>query len=140
MLFEWLAIWGVTQATGALIKPVLEDFAQEIVKDTVQDYVKNCFGSVFKPLQKEAHTKDLGKALNEWVQLSDGELRNAIGPECQTEAWAGDVKQFIRTNGVREALRQAFNSSSSAVDGGLLKQGWRQLPEPSPLPPDFDWD
>jgi len=140
MPFDWLLIWGVTQATGALVKPVLEDFAKDVVKDSAKDYVKNCFGSVFKPLQKEAHEKALGKALKELVQLIDAELRNAGVPESQTEAWAGDVKQFIRTKGLQEALRQAFSSSNCAVDGALLKQDWRQLPEPSPLPPDFDWD
>src|SRR5262249_22715074 len=58
----------------------------------------------------------------------------------QTEAWAGDLKKFIRTKSVQEALQQAFNASNSAVDSRLLIQGWGQLPEPSPLPPEFDWD
>jgi hypothetical protein len=140
MPLDWLFIWGVTQATGALVKPVLEDFAEDVVNDSAKEYVKRCFGNVFKPLQKDAHEKALGKALKELVQLIDDELRNAGVPESQTEAWAGDVKQFRRAEALQTALRQAFEASNSAVDGALLKQGWRQLPEISPLPPDFSWD
>src|SRR5262249_29115246 len=76
----------------------------------------------------------------ELVELIDAELRNAGVAEAQTGAWVGDVKQFIRTRGLQDALQQAFNASNSAVDGALLTEGWRQLPEISPLPPDFSWD
>lgn len=140
MAIEWLVVWGVTQATGALVRPVLEDFAKDVVKDKAKDYVKRCFGGVFKPLQKETHQKALGKALKELLQLIDDELRNAGIHESKTDAWAGDVKQFIRTKGVEEALSQAFNASNSAVDSALLKKGWGELPPSAKLPSDFDWE
>jgi hypothetical protein len=55
---DWLVVWGVTQVTGALVKPVLEDFAKDVVNDSAKDYVKNCFGNVFKSLQKDAHQNE----------------------------------------------------------------------------------
>ena len=48
---DWLLIWGAAQATGALVKPVLVDLAKDVVNDSAKDYVKRCFGRVFKPLQ-----------------------------------------------------------------------------------------
>ncbi len=140
MDIDWLVIWGVAQATGALVRPVLEDLANDVAKDSAMDYVKSCFGNVFKPLQKDLYQRALGKSLKELAQLIDAELCDAGVPESQTEAWSGDVKMFFRTEAVQQALRQAFEASNSTVDGALLKQGWRQLPEPSPPPPDFDWD
>ena len=52
MVIDWLVVWGVTQATGALVRPVLEEFAKDVVKDSAKDYVKSCFGSVFKALKE----------------------------------------------------------------------------------------
>src|SRR5262249_32978078 len=56
-----------------------------------QGFVKSCFGSVFKSLQKDAHQKALGKVLKELLQLVDDELRNTGVPAHQTEAWAKDA-------------------------------------------------
>src|SRR5262249_42899428 len=116
MSLDLLLIWGVTQTTGALVKHVLEDFAGDVVNDLAKDYTKGCFGRVFKPLQKNTYENALGKALKELVQLIDAELRNAGVAEAQTEAWAGDVKLFIRTRSVQDAMQQAFNASNSIID------------------------
>lgn len=95
MVIDWLIVWGVTQATGALVRPVLEEFAKEVVKDSAKDYVQSCFGSVFKSLKKEEHQKALGRALKELVQLIDDQLRDAGEPANETVAWANDVKEFV---------------------------------------------
>jgi predicted NACHT family NTPase len=136
---DWLLIWGVTQATGALVKPVLEDFAKDVLKDSAKDYVKSCFGSIFKSLKKEEHQKALGKAIKELTQLIDDQLRDAGVPAHQTEAWANDAKEFVRSKAAQTALRQAFESSSSTVDGILLEQGWPTTVT-ARLPEDFDWE
>src|SRR5262249_1524969 len=107
MPIDWLLAWGAAQATGLLVKPVLEDLAKDVAKDGAKDYVKDCFGKVFKPLQLEAHQKAIGRALKDLVRVIDDELRNAGVPAAQTEAWAGDLKQFIRMKSVQEALQQA---------------------------------
>ena len=54
MVLDWLILWGVTQAAGALVRPVLEGFAKDVVKDSAKDYVKGCFGSVFKALKNNS--------------------------------------------------------------------------------------
>jgi predicted NACHT family NTPase len=136
---DWLLIWGVTQATGALVKPVLEDFARDVVNDSAKDYVKNCFGNIFKPLQKDAQQKALGKAIKELAQLIDDQLSDAGVPAHQTEAWASDAKEFVRSKAVQAVLRQAFESSASTVDSVLLKQGWPSRVT-ARLPDDFDWE
>src|SRR5262249_48182404 len=138
-MVDWLLLWGVTQATGALVKPVLEDFAKDVVKDSAKDYVKSCFGSVFKSLQKDAHQRSLGRAIKELLQLVDDELRNTGVPAHQTEAWAKDAKAFVRSSAVQTALRQAFESSASTVDSILLEKGWPSA-ETARLPEDFDWE
>lgn len=139
MPLDWLVIGGITQATGALVKPVLEDFAKDVVNDSAKDYVKNCFGSVFKSPKKEEHQKALGKAIKELAQLIDEQLRDAGIPAHQTEAWADDAKEFVRSKAVQTVLRQAFESSASTVDSLLLEQGWPSAVT-APLPDDFDWE
>ena len=32
-MFDWLALWGVTQAVGFVFKPILEDLAKDAAKD-----------------------------------------------------------------------------------------------------------
>jgi predicted NACHT family NTPase len=136
---DWLVVWGVTQVTGALVKPVLEDFAKDVVNDSAKDYVKNCFGNVFKSLQKDAHEKALGKTIKELAQLIDDQLCDAGVPTHRTEAWANDAKEFVRSKAVQTVMRQAFESSASTVDGVLLEQGWPSTVT-ARLPVDFDWE
>ncbi|NET53259.1 MAG: hypothetical protein F6K09_32725 [Merismopedia sp. SIO2A8] len=32
-MIDWLVVWGVTQATGLVFKPILEDLTTEAAKD-----------------------------------------------------------------------------------------------------------
>jgi len=122
MPIEWLVIWGVTQAAGALVKPVLKGFAEDLGKDVAKDQTKKWLGKAFNSLQKDANEKALGKAVKELVQLIDDELRNAGVPAHQTEAWADDAKEFLRSHATQTVLREAFESSTSTVDSFLLKR------------------
>jgi hypothetical protein len=47
MAVDWLLTWGVTQVTGLMVKSILGDFAEDVIKDAAKDYVRGCFGSVF---------------------------------------------------------------------------------------------
>jgi hypothetical protein len=139
MVIDWLVLWGVTKATGALVRPVLEDFAKDLAKDSAKGVVKPYFGKLFEPVKKEAHEKAIGKALKELVQLIDDEICNTGVPSHQTEAWACDVKQFIRATATQKAISQAFDSSTSIVDRLTLEQGWPSEVT-ARLPDDFDWE
>lgn len=139
MTFELLAAWGIAQAAGFLFKPVLEELAKDVLKDKAKDYVKGCFGSVFKFAHQETLQKALAKALRELLQLLQDELLDAGLTEAQVAAWNDDVKEFVRSNGVQTAMRQAFTTSDAAVDAGLLAQAWQGMSGPHPLPAQFDW-
>ena len=140
MPIDWLAVWGVTQATGLLLKPVLEDLAVEVAKDMAKDKIKDGFGVVFKAVSRDTLTRAYGKALTELLQLIQDELIANDVPERDVEAWNPDVKLFVRGPGVEQTLRRAFGETSSPVDAGLLAQSWRNLADgPHILPNDFDW-
>ncbi len=136
MAIEWLALWGVGKVVGKLVEPVLEDLA----KDLSKDQAKSLLHRAAKLIPQDEYLKAYGKAIKELVEVIDEELRNAGVVATQTEAWAKDIQQFIRTESLREVLPQSFTTSNGAIDGQTLQRGWQQLPESSPLPPDFDWD
>jgi hypothetical protein len=39
-MLDWLMIWGVTQAAGLVVKPILEDLTKETAKDFTKDFFK----------------------------------------------------------------------------------------------------
>ena len=136
MPIEWLVAWGAGKAIGALVKPVLEDVAKDFSKNKTKAWLRRAA----KLIPHDEFLKAYGKALKELVEIIDEELRNAGVNAAQTEAWAQDIQQLIRTDALREALPQAFTASNGALDALTLQSGWQRLPEASPLPPDFDWD
>jgi hypothetical protein len=38
---DWLMIWGVTQAAGLVVKPILEEFTKETFKDFAKDFFRD---------------------------------------------------------------------------------------------------
>ena len=46
-MLDWLAVWGVGQATSFVFRPILEDLAEDVAKDAAKSYVGRCFKSVY---------------------------------------------------------------------------------------------
>ncbi|MBK9315531.1 MAG: NACHT domain-containing protein [Acidobacteria bacterium] len=139
MGIDWLFIWGVTQATGFMFKPILEEFAKDVVKGKAEDYVKGCFGRVFNSHWKDAFQRILGKALRELLQLVQDELLDCGVPETDLKNWIVTLKSFIQSEGVQKAIRFAFNKSDSGIDPLLFVQSWKSLSDAQNLPEDFSW-
>ncbi len=136
MPIDWLITWGVSQAAGALVKPVLEDFAKDVINDSAKDYVKRCFGNIFSAAHQDALQKALGKALAELLKLIEAEILDA---DYDPHAWKNDAKQFVRSDAVADALRELFTTSATQVSASLLQAGWASSPDTDPLPAEFDW-
>ncbi len=137
MAVEWLVLWGAGKAIGALAKPVLEDMAKDIAKDQGKSLFGKALKRAAKLIPHDEFLKLYGKAIKELVEVIDEELQNAGITADNIDVWAKDLKQFVRTETIREALPNAFSSSAGIVEGYELKRGW---PAETPLPPDFDWD
>ncbi len=137
MAVEWLVLWGAGKAVGALAKPVLEDLAKDIAKDQGKSFFGKAMKRAAKLIPHDEFLKLYGKAIKELVEVIDEELQNAAIAADNIDVWAKDLKQFVRTETIREALPNAFSSSTGIVEGYELKRGW---PAEVPLPPDFDWD
>ncbi|MEH1889536.1 MAG: hypothetical protein V7K92_08750 [Nostoc sp.] len=74
-MLDWLAIWGVTQAAGFIFKPILEDLAKDAAKDWAKDLLKGIPGKIFQKLKKEDIEIATGKALKEFLQLMQQQLK-----------------------------------------------------------------
>jgi NACHT conflict system protein/NACHT domain-containing protein len=90
-------------------------------------------------LHKDSLHRALGVALRSLLELIQDELLDTELTEEQARAWTGDIKQFIRGECMQQVMRQVFTTSDSTVSEALLREGWENLPRPSPLPPEFDW-
>ncbi|HMV46922.1 MAG TPA: hypothetical protein PLD20_14220 [Blastocatellia bacterium] len=137
MAVEWLLLWGAGKAAGALAKPVLEDLAKDIAKDPGKSLLAGAKKRAAKLILHNDFLKLYGKALKELIEVIEEELRNAGVTADKIDAWAEDLKQFVRNESIREALPDAFADSAGSVEAYELKRGW---PVGVPLPPDFDWD
>src|SRR6185295_14120892 len=120
-------------------KPILEDFAKDVLKDTAKDYVKGCFGRMFSSLRKEPLQRALGKALRELLQLIQDELLDCGLTEEELEDWIPQVKEFTRSDGLQQALRQLFTESDARVDASMLARSWEPFAGDRALPEGFSW-
>ncbi|MFZ4727526.1 MAG: hypothetical protein ACOYMQ_02545 [Pseudanabaena sp.] len=62
-MIDWLVVWGVTQAAGVVVYPILQSLTQDAAKDYGKDFFKDCLKKVIhlpeKDVQKEAYGKIL---------------------------------------------------------------------------------
>ena len=68
-MIDWLIVWGVTQAAGTIVYPILQDLAQDAAKDYVKDFFKDCLKSVLRLPEKDVLKEAYGKALKEFLEL-----------------------------------------------------------------------
>ncbi|MBW4639832.1 MAG: NTPase [Gloeocapsa sp. UFS-A4-WI-NPMV-4B04] len=136
-MVDWLAVWGVANAVGIVFKPILE----ELTKDAAKDYTKNFFKDSLKHVllrEKDPRTVASGKAIKEFLQLVQQELKFRKLPEAEIKQYTKALKQFIDNKSVKEILGKAFDSDCESLDATTLEGTWNSLQLP-PLPPKFNW-
>ena len=138
-MVEWLAVWGVGQATWSVFRPILEDLAQDVAKDAAKSYVGQCFKSVFSVIHREPLTKATGLALKELLELIESELIRADIEDAELREWLGDVRRFIKQREVREAIGSLFLQPDSPLDPKIFAMAWQQLDSAHTLPEGFSW-
>jgi len=140
MVIEWLAVWGLGQATAFVFKPILEDLARDAAKGVAGDYIKSCFKRVFSALSAEPLAKAMGQALKELLEQIQDELLDHDIDQNELRDWTPDVKQFLQQDSVKEALGDAFASTDPRLDPGRFAQGWQAITSRHKLPDGFSWE
>ncbi|OUL34396.1 hypothetical protein BV372_14020 [Nostoc sp. T09] len=138
-MIDWLAIWGVTQATAFIFKPILEDLAKDAAKDWAKDLLKGIPKKIVDKLKKEDIEIAAGKALKEFLQLMQQQLKVRCKlPEEEIKDYTKDIKKFISDKSVKEILGKAFDISCEDLNFKTLEDSWKRL-QLQPLPSKFNW-
>jgi predicted NACHT family NTPase len=138
-MIDWLVLWGVTQAAGIVVYPILESLAQEASKDFVKDFFKGCLKKVIHLPEKDVQKEAYGKALKVFLELIQDELLEADYQEAIIKQYIPFLKKFIDREDVAEALGMAFDVECKAIDTALLVRAWAELNSPL-LPESLNWD
>lgn len=136
---EWLALWGVAQATVCVFRPILEELAKDVAKDLAKDYVKSCFASVFSPLHRKPLTVATGRALKELLELIQNELLDAELDQESLRDWLDDVRRFTRHEQISAAIASRFLDPDDPLDPAVFARAWQQIESAHTLPDDFSW-
>ncbi|MEH1925727.1 HEAT repeat domain-containing protein [Nostoc sp.] len=138
-MLDWLAYWGVTQAAGLIFKPILEDLAKDAAKDWAKDLLKGIPGKIFQKLKKEDIEIAAGKALKEFLQLMQQQLKVRCKlTEAEIKEYTTDIQKFISDKSVTEILGKAFDINCESLDAKTLEDSWNRL-QLKPLPSKFNW-
>ncbi|MBD6618730.1 NACHT domain-containing protein [Komarekiella sp. 'clone 1'] len=138
-MLDWLFLWGVTQAAGLIFKPILEDLAKDAAKDWAKDLLKGIPGKIFQKLKKEDIEIAAGKALKEFLQLMQQQLKVRCKlAETEIKEYTKDIKKFISDKSVTEILGRAFDINCESLDAKTLEDSWNRL-QLKPLPSKFNW-
>ncbi|MEP0880161.1 HEAT repeat domain-containing protein [Trichocoleus sp. ST-U3] len=138
-MVDWLLVWGVSQAVGGLVYPIVQDLAKEGAKDFAKDFFKDSLKHVVLR-EKDPRQVAAGKAIKEFLQLVQQELKDTDVSNEQLPQYTKPLKEFLQDKSVKEILGSAFKDDCQALDTKTLAQTWNQL-HLSPLPPEeFDWE
>ena len=138
-MLDWLGIWGVTQAAGLIFKPILEDLAKDAAKDWAKDLLKGIPGKIVQKLKKEDIEIAAGKALKEFLQLMQQQLKVRCKlVETEIKEYTKDIQKFISDKSVTETLGKAFDINCESLDAKTLEDSWNRL-QLKPLPAKFNW-
>jgi predicted NACHT family NTPase len=139
IMLDWLAIWGVTQAAGLIFKPILENLAKDAAKDWAKDLLKGIPGKILKKLKKEDIEIAAGKALKEFLQLMQQQLKVRCKlAETEIKEYTQDIQKFISDKSVIEILGKAFDINCESLDAKILEDSWNRL-QLKPLSSKFNW-
>ena len=137
-MLDWLAIWGVSQAIGILVYPILQDMAKEGAKDFAKDFFKDSLKHV---LLRENDPRQVaaGKAIKEFLQLVQQQLKFRCKLlDAEIKQYVQEVKKFIRNPSVKEILGKGFDADCESLDARTLEDTWNRL-QLKPMPPNFNW-
>ncbi|MFN6470163.1 MAG: NACHT domain-containing protein [Nostoc sp. SerVER01] len=138
-MLDWLVIWGVTQAAGLIFKPILEDLAKDAAKDWAKDLLKGIPGKIFQKLKKQDIEIAAGKALKEFLQLMQQQLKVRCKlAETEIKEYTTDIQKFISDKSVAETLGKAFDINCESLYAKTLEDSWNRLQLKS-LPSKFNW-
>ncbi|MBD2163909.1 HEAT repeat domain-containing protein [Calothrix membranacea FACHB-236] len=138
-MVDLLAVWVGVQAAGFIFKPILEDLAKDAAKDWAKDLLKGIPGNILDKLKKEDIEIAAGKALKEFLQLMQQQLKVRCKlSEEEIKDYTKDVKKFINDKSVKEILGQAFDISCEDLNFKILEDSWIRL-QLKPLPSKFNW-
>ncbi|MBD2210010.1 NACHT domain-containing NTPase [Nostoc linckia FACHB-104] len=139
MIVEWLVGWVASNTVGFLVKNILtSEFAQDLAKDYAKDFFKDRFNSVPDFFKKEPIQKAIAKALKEFLQLLEDELKFRKLPEEDIKKFDKPLKKFIYHKSVKEILGKAFEPDCDELDYQTLESTWKSLNLPA-LPARFNW-
>ncbi|MBD2438735.1 HEAT repeat domain-containing protein [Nostoc sp. FACHB-110] len=138
-MVDWLLIWGVAKGAELIFKPILEDLAKDAAKDWAKDILKGIPGKIFEKLKKEDIDIAAGKALKEFLQLMQQQLKVRCKlPEGEIKEYIGDIKKFISDKSVKKTLGQAFDITCEDLSYEVLAESWQKL-QLKTLPAKFNW-
>jgi predicted NACHT family NTPase len=138
-MLDWLAIWGVSQAVGVVVYPILQDLAKEGAKDFAKEFFKDSLKHVLLR-EKDPRQVAAGNAIKQFLQLVQQELQDAEVSEAQLQQYTKPLKEFINNKSVKEILGSAFKDDSQVLDTKTLAKTWYQLNLSPVLPEEFDWE
>ena len=138
-MIDWLVVWGVTQAAGVVVYPILQDLAKDAAKDYGKDFFKDCLKKVIRLPEPNLLKEAYGKALKEFLELIEEELKDAGYQEVIIKQYIPYLQKFVMREEVSAALGMAFNVECKAIDTALLVRVWTELNSPH-LPEDMNWD
>ena len=139
MMSEWLVVWGVTQAAGVLVQPILADLVKDAARDFGKDFFKDALKKVIHLPEPDVQKEAYGKALKVFLELIQDELEEAAYQEPVIKEYIPYLKKLINHEDVAAALGMAFDVECRAIDTRLIAKTWAELKSPL-LPEDFDWD
>ncbi|OUL20708.1 NTPase [Nostoc sp. 106C] len=138
-MVEWLVGWVATNAVGFLVKNILtSEFANDLAKDYAKDFFKDRFNNVPDLFKKEPIHKAIAKALKEFLQLLEDELKFRKASEEDIKKFQKPLKKFIYHKSVKEILGKAFDPDCDELDYQTLEEIWKSLNFPA-LPARFSW-
>ncbi|BBD60744.1 hypothetical protein NIES2109_35430 [Nostoc sp. HK-01] len=143
-MVEWILGWVATNAVGVLVKTIMnqefvKEFAQELARDYAKDFFKDRFNNVpIAIFQKEPLEKAIVKALKEFFEIVEEELKFRRLSQDDIKKFAKPLKQFIYQKSVKEILGKAFIDDCDSLEYQQLKERWHQLNLPT-MPDKFDW-
>ncbi|MGK7879898.1 MAG: NACHT domain-containing NTPase, partial [Crocosphaera sp.] len=137
-MIDWLIVWGVTQAAGSVVRSVMQDLATEGAKDYGKEFFKNSLGKLLKLPEKDVQKEAYGKALKEFLEIFQQQLKNANIDDDQLQIYKQPLKIFIKDEIVKPILGDAFDINCQILDTFTLAKSWQRLNLPQ-LPSEFNW-
>ena len=139
MMIDWLVVWGVTQAAGVLVQPILADLVKDAARDFGKDFFKDALKKVIHLPEADVQKEAYGKALKVFLELIQDELEEAAYQEPVIKEYIPYLKKLINHEDVAAALGIAFDVECRAIDTRLIAKTWADLNSPH-FPESLNWD